>query len=189
MYQDIHTANLVMSFRLWEAGYDKEQQEIRSSMQDADYFELIQETDYVTIPEIDTLRNYAIQRCEGISAEEYPFSITLKEGMKKKIKLFREKEDAPYSYEEVVQRFVEAQGAEMPNLLGLAVAEMLVDPQITMNRRIWSGKRTGGGTSFAYDGIWLPYEKWFRSTNIYGVPTHIYPAHSKTDSCFILLCD
>lgn len=109
----------------------KETQATASSADD-EYFEQILETDYITIPDMTTVVAYAKDKWSKEMGSVTP-STALVAGEKKKVKVFRFKK-GPSSQRCV--DFIKAQGATLPNVFGLAVAEMTVGSQLPRDKWI-----------------------------------------------------
>lgn len=99
---------------------------------DDEYFECILETDYVTVPDMKAVVKYVKKRWSERIGSVTP-STMLETGMKKKVKVFRFKKE-PSSWRCV--NFIENQGAPLPNVFGLAVAEMTVGSKLPKDTEI-----------------------------------------------------
>lgn len=104
----------------------------RAISADNEYFEQIFESDYITIPDMITVVAYAKDKWSKEMGSVTP-STLLVAGEKKKVKVFRFKK-GPSSQRCV--DFIKAQGAALPNVFGLAVAEMTVGSQLPRDKWI-----------------------------------------------------
>ncbi len=162
----------------------KETQATTSSADD-EYFEQILETDYITIPDMTTVVAYAKDKWSKEMGSVTP-STVLVAGEKKKVKVFHSKK-GPSSQSCI--DFIKAQeGATLPNMFGLAVAEMTVGSQLPRDKWILAfdnrnnlsvsagGIRRVPGLYLRSDGSAV--RDWFDWDGV-------WPA----GNCFVLLCD
>ncbi len=97
-----------------------------------DYFELIYESAYITVPDMDAVHTYSQEKWSKEMAGVTP-STTFVAGTRRKVKVFRFKKSV--SSQRCVD-FVNSQNASLPNVFGLAIAEMTVGSELPKDRWI-----------------------------------------------------
>lgn len=102
---------------------------------DGEYFEQVLETGYITVPDMKTVKDYVKDKWGNDIANATP-SMPLETGMKKKVKVFRFKKGL--SSQRCVDFIKSIPGAILPNVQGLAVAEMTVGSQLPKDKWILS---------------------------------------------------
>ncbi|MFA5934124.1 MAG: hypothetical protein WC795_02805 [Candidatus Paceibacterota bacterium] len=95
-----------------------------------DCFELIFESAHITIPDMETATRYAKEKWSKEVGSVTP-SMSFTTGDKKKIKVFRFKQQL--SSQKCVD-FIKSQNAILPNVYGLAIAEMSVGSQLPKDK-------------------------------------------------------
>lgn len=98
-----------------------------------EYFEQILETDYITVPDMATVATYAKEKWSKEMGSVTPSNV-LVAGQKKKVKVFCFKK-RPVS-QQCVDFIKSLPGAILPNVYGLAVAEMTVGSQLPKDKWI-----------------------------------------------------
>lgn len=150
-----------------------------------EYFVQILETDYITVPDMVTVVAYAKEKWSNEMGSVTPSTI-LKTGMKKKVKVFLLKRNV--SSQKCVD-FIKAQGATLPNVFGLAVAEMCVGSRLPRDRWILGfDKRNNLLSAGALYDRGVPRLRLLSGGGV-NHGWDVWNGDWYAGGCFVLLCD
>lgn len=155
-----------------------------ASPADDEYFEQILETDYITIPDLTTVVAYAKEKWSNEMGRVTP-STLLVAGEKKKVKVFRFKKEP--SSQRCVD-FIKAQGAALPNVFGLAVAELTVASQLPKDKWILGFDNRDNLSVLAGGCRGVP-NLCLYSDGTVDRGWSIWDGDWNADHCLVLLCD
>jgi hypothetical protein len=155
---------------------------------DNEYFEQIFESDYITIPDMVMMKKYIIEKWNYDIADARP-SMPLETGMRKKIKVFSFKKRL--SSQRCVDFIKNIPGALLPNVFGLAVAEIMIGSELPIGRDIY-GFDNYINLSTGKDSRALPYFSFYSTGSTGNVACYSrapFGANHDIKDVLILLCD
>ncbi len=152
---------------------------------DDEYFEQIFESDYITVPDMATVKSYVQEKWGNDIANVAP-SMPLETGMKKKVKVFRFKKSP--SSQRCVDFIKSIPGAILPNAPGLAVAEMTVGSQLPRDKWILGFDNRDNLSVLALGRRGVP-GLCLRSDGSVGRGWDYWGGDWRVGRCLVLLCD
>jgi len=156
-----------------------------SPSSDEEYFECVLTTNYVTVPDMESVARHAKEKW-GNKIGSVTASMPLTTGARKRIKVFNFKK-SPSSQKCV--DFIKSQNATLPNVYGLAVAEMTVASQLPRDKWILAFDNRDNLATFGFGDRCVPY-LYLRSDGLVPRDANRWDGDwSVSNYCLVLLCD